>query len=106
MSVIDDALLGSGASLHVEGCATIQALVEYDANTPPVAATVIASALYDFWCHILTCAHDTTSHLPSIVAVAPVEQAFAVSVLFRLCSGDIATATILVSAPSFARLSF
>lgn len=103
MPVIDNALLGLDACLHVERCATIQALVEYDAYAPPVAATIIVGALDDFRCHVLTCADNAASHLSAIIAITPIEKAFAVRMLFGLSSGDESTTKMLDSQPSCQR---
>lgn len=97
MSVIDDTLLGLDAGLHVERRATIEAFVQYDADAPPITAAIVVGALYHFRCHVLTCADNAAGHLSAIVAVAPIQQAFAVRMLFSLSPSDESTAETLAT---------
>lgn len=59
--MVDDAVLGPLTIFTVKWSFTIKALVEYDADAPLVAASIVRLSKNDFGCHILACPHDTAS---------------------------------------------
>lgn len=51
---------------------SIEALVYYDAYTPPVTSPVVRFSSDDFWGHILAGANDATGKSAPLVIVTPV----------------------------------
>ena len=82
--VRDDALFGHHSVLAVEGCATVEAFVQNDADAPEIAATVIRLAQDHLGRHVLARSDHASRKLASFRAIAPVQEPFYLCVFFRV----------------------
>ena len=100
--VRDDALFSPLSILAVERSTTPEAFVQDDADTPPVATAIVRLALDDLsqdvrlmslyisdrlsylWRHVLAGTNYTPSHLPTLCAIAPVQETFTPCTLIRI----------------------